>query len=168
MTENEQRNIFHNWLTDYRGLIFKIIRAYTDIEEDRDDLFQEVAIQLWRSIPNFQRRSAETTWIYRVGINTAIRWFKKEEKQRRTKEEAALDELLLSKEVQNDWRLDWLYDQIKKLNEVDRSICLLMLDDLSYKEMALIIGISETNLGVKIHRIKKYLTEQSKKTNHGI
>jgi RNA polymerase sigma-70 factor (ECF subfamily) len=63
-------------------------------------------------------------------------------------------------------RIDWLYDEISKLNEIDRSLCLLLLDDFSYRDMADILGVSESNVAIKIHRIKKYLIEQSKKSQH--
>ncbi|MDZ7716432.1 MAG: RNA polymerase sigma factor [Balneolaceae bacterium] len=170
MTEARQLEIFKNWLQQYKALLFKVVRAYAFSESGREDLFQEISIQVWRSIPNFRKESAVTTWIYRVALNTAIRWNQKEQKhQKRQQRLADYEHLLEKKEEKEDPRLDWLYEEISRLDEIDRSLCLLMLDGFSYREMSDILGISESNIGVKIHRIKKYLIEKSKEyDNHGI
>jgi len=161
MKYNDQQTIFKEWLDNHVALFFKIARAYSLNADDRDDLFQEISLQVWRSIPNFRQESAVTTWIYRVALNTALRW-KSNEQKRTDRHEEALP-ILQAETLQHDDRIDWLYDEIGKLNEIDRSLCLLLLDDFSYKEMADMLGISESNVAVKIHRIKKYLVEQSKR-----
>ena len=74
MNEGEQQQIFNTWLGQYKALLFKVVRAYAFTEFDRDDLFQEITIQVWHSIPKFRRESAVSTWLYRVSLNTAIRW----------------------------------------------------------------------------------------------
>ena len=164
MTVSEQENIFDQWLRDYKGLFFKVMRAYAFTEMDRDDLFQEIAIQSWHSIPSFKNESAPSTWLYRVAINTAIKWSQKEKKHRKANDTLeAVQYILRDTGPPMDERLAWLYEEIATLNEVDRSITLLLLEGLSYKEMATILGISESNVGVKINRIKKHLSEKSKK-----
>ncbi len=170
MTEREQKKIFNEWLHQYKPLLFKVVRAYAFLPSDQDDLFQDVALQVWRSIPNFRNESAVSTWLYRVALNTTFKWIRKEKKHSDGRQEFEhVEHLLEAKEDFVDERLDWLYKEISKLYELDRSITLLMLDGLSYKEMADIIGISESNIGVKIHRIKKHLISQSeKKEQHGI
>lgn len=163
MTAFEQQDIFKQWLDKYKALLFKIVRAYAFTNDDRDDLFQEISLQVWRSVPNFRGESAVTTWMYRIALNTALRWKSKEKKA--ITQDHDLDHpmvVLKSEPTVNDERIDWLYEQIGKLNEVDRSLCLMLLDDFSYKEMADLLGISQSNVAVKIHRIKKYLTEQSR------
>ena len=80
MKDKEQRCIFEDWLHKHKALLFKIVRAYAFAAEDRDDLFQEIAIQIWKSVPNFRNESAVTTWLYRIALNTAIRWKSKEKK----------------------------------------------------------------------------------------
>lgn len=163
MNEEEQHRVFDHWLEKYRALLFKVVRAYTYHARDRDDLFQEISLQVWRSIPNFRQESAETTWLYRVALNTALKWKGKEQKHVSGLEQVhEMHSVLQPGSGEEDERLSWLYDEIAQLNEVDRSLCLLLLDDFSYKEMAQILGISESNVAVKIHRIKKYLTERSK------
>lgn len=163
MTALERQDIFKQWLDNYKALLFKIVRAYAFTSEDRDDLFQEISLQVWRSVPNFRGESAVSTWLYRIALNTSLRW-KSNEKKAITKDQELDHPLVVLKSESNegDERIDWLYEQIGKLNEVDRSLCLMLLDDFSYKDMANILGISESNVAVKIHRIKKYLTEQSR------
>lgn len=170
MTESEHRNIFNEWLDQYKGLLFKIIRAYAFDQEDREDLFQEISIQVWKSIPNFKHQSAISTWIYRVSLNTALVWKRKTTRHKDGRQSvAAMENILHSGSEPKDERLEWLYSKISKLNEIDRSITLLMLDGFSYSDMAEILGISESNIGVKIYRIKKHLTSESKKiVQHGI
>ena len=169
MNENEQKHIFESWLSLYKGLLFKIVRAYTFTPMDQDDLFQEIIIQVWHSIPTFRQESSVPTWIYRISINTAIKWKGKERKHYQTETIDHIQYLLQENKLQVDERLVWLYEEIHKLNEIDRSIALLLLDGFSYKEMAAMLGISESNVGVKINRLKKQLITKSKKYDyHGI
>lgn len=162
MTEQKQQEIFDSWLSEYKAVLFKVIRAYAFTSSDQEDLFQEISVQVWRSVPNFREESSPITWIYRIALNTAIKWVRKEQKSIKSAHsiDSVSSHVLEIQPIKND-RLDWLYDQIAKLNEADRSITLLMLDGFSYKEMSGILGISETYVGVKINRIKKHLTEQS-------
>lgn len=170
MTEARQLEIFDNWLHQHKALLFKVVRAYAFSKESRQDLFQEISIQVWKSVPNFRKESAVTTWLYRVALNTAIRWNQKEKKhQNRQQDLADYEHLLEKKKEKTDPRLDWLYEEISRLDEIDRSLCLLMLDGFNYREMSDILGISESNVGVKIYRIKKYLIEKSEEYNdHGV
>jgi RNA polymerase sigma-70 factor, ECF subfamily len=166
----EQGYIFNQWIDQHKALIFKIVRAYGDTAMDHDDLFQEISIQVWRSIPAFRNESAVTTWIYRIAINTAICWVTREKKYRKTS--SAIDhvpDVLAQPHKPEDEQLTWLYKAIHDLDEIDRSLALLLLDGFSYKEMAVILGITVSNVGVKINRIKKQLIVQSKKiSDHGI
>jgi RNA polymerase sigma-70 factor (ECF subfamily) len=170
MSELEQNHIFEMWLRQYKALMFKVVRAYAVTPMDQDDLFQEIIIQVWHSIPTFRQQSSNTTWVYRIALNTALKWVTKERKHAIAHE--TLDNvqaILQETKVQLDERLTWLYEEIHKLDEIDRSVTLLMLDGFSYKEMATIVGISESNVGVKINRIKKQLITKSKQQDyHGI
>ena len=136
---------------------------------DQDDLFQEIAAQVWASIPSFRRESSAATWIYRVSINTAIKWVQKERKHPQAGGIDDVEYVLHDSGMPTDDRLAWLYEEIHQMNEIDRSIALLLLDGFSYKEMAAMLGITESNVGVKINRIKKQLIAKSKKYDyHGI
>lgn len=107
MTENEQRTIFENWLGQYKALLFKVIRSYAFTIMDQDDLFQEIIIQVWYSIPSFRNESSVTTWMYRIALNTAIKWVRKERKHSRAD---SLDyaEHLLQESQPADEQLAWL------------------------------------------------------------
>lgn len=170
MTTVEQKRIFDEWLHNHPGLFFKVVRAYAFSDTDRDDLFQEIAFRVWDSIPTFRGESAATTWIYRVALYAAIAWSQSERKHRDGQRPFdGVEHLLIATRPENDHRLTWLYDQIRQLSEVDRSVTLLLLDGYSYKEIAGLTGISESNVGVKIHRIKKHLTRQSEELEpHGV
>lgn len=170
MKETEQQNIFESWLKAHSALLFKVVRAYAFTKEDREDLFQNIAIQVWKSVPNFKQQSAVTTWLYRISLNTAIKWNKKERKHSDGRQSIdRMEHVLRENPAQKDERLAWLYEQIAQLNEIDRSLALLLLDGFAYKEMANVLGISESNVAVKIHRIKKHLVKQSqKRIHHGV
>jgi RNA polymerase sigma-70 factor (ECF subfamily) len=166
----EHKSVFDSWLNLHKGVLFKVVRAYAFTRHDQEDLFQELATQVWLSVPGFKGNSAASTWIYRVALNTAISWSRKELRHRNRNDSldgagAALE--LGSSDV--DPRLEWLYEQITQLGEIDRSLALLLLDGFSYQEMADALGISETNVGVRIHRIKAHLTKEStRESRHAI
>ena len=166
MNKNEQKHIFEGWLDRYKSMIFKIVKAYALSAADQNDLFQEVTIQLWHSIPTFRKESSVSTWIYRISLNTAIKWVRKEQKHYQAEPLDNIEFALIDSKPLIDERLLWLYEEIHQLDDIDRSIALLILDGFSYKEMAAILGITESNVGVKISRIKKYLTTKSKKYDH--
>ncbi|SNT24844.1 RNA polymerase sigma-70 factor, ECF subfamily [Ekhidna lutea] len=169
MKESEQRKIFNEWLDEHRALLFKVIRSYAFTTEDQNDLFQDVCMQVYRSVPNFKAASAVSTWLYRIALNTAIKWSTKERKHTDGHQEVEkMGNLLMAQNESSDERIGWLYDEIKKFNEIDRSLTLLLLDGFSYKEMSDMMGITESNIGVKIHRIKKQLTENSKQYEYGV
>lgn len=162
MNRNEQNEMLHRWLTRHKGLLLKVVRSYAMKPHDQDDLFQEITVRLWDSIPSIDNVTAETTWIYRVSLHAAINWSRKESKfQKRKRSLDGAEHLLVRPEEPPDPRLDWLYEQISMLDGLDRSLTLLMLEGLSYREIADTMGISVSNVGVKICRIKKHLSEIS-------
>ena len=170
MTEHRQNDVFNDWLKRHKAILFKVVRAYAFNLEDQEDLFQEIAVQIWRSVPKFRNDCAVTTWMYRIALNTALKWSGKERKHQDGRQDLSYTEHILTEQSGlKDERLDWLYEEIARLDEVDRSLCLLLLDGFSYKEMSKIVGISESYVGVRINRIKKHLTRKSEKTTqHGV
>lgn len=166
MTKNEQKQIFEDWLNKYKALVFKIVKAYALSDADQNDLFQEITIQLWHSIPTFRKESSSSTWIYRISLNTAIKWLTQEQKHYMAELLDNIEIVLQGSRPLIDGRLVWLYEEIHQLDEIDRSVALLILDGFSHKEVAAILGITESNVGVKINRIKKYLITKSKKYDH--
>lgn len=146
--------LLNRWLTEYRRLIYRVVMSSAASGAEQDDLFQEIAIALWRSTARFEGRSQETTWIYRVALNTAIS-FKRGAPQPPPTDQAEL--LPAETSVEQEQELDWLYRRLRELDPVDRSIVVLYLDGTSYADMASILGISESSVGVKINRVKQKL-----------
>ena len=159
MHDSERDRIFGEWLAGHKGILFKVVHAYAFEHADRQDLFQEVAVQVWRSVDAFRGDSSVPTWMYRVALNTTIAWTRKEGRHQRGKQPLEGMEGLLTTESSEgrDPRVEWLYQQIAQLKDVDRSVALLLLDGFSYKEIAAIVGLTESNVGVKINRIKSAL-----------
>ncbi|WP_270087481.1 RNA polymerase sigma factor [Sphingobacterium sp. SYP-B4668] len=140
-------------LHEHRGILHKICRLYRDSKEDREDLFQEITFQLWKSRQGFKNEAKASTWIYRIALNTAIATFRKKAHTiiyppvlPDTAEELPSDELAL--------RQERLFAALKQLNDGDKAIITLYLEDLSYQQIAHITGISENYVGVKLNRIK--------------
>jgi len=148
---------FLSLIDENQGIIHKISRMYCDSDLDREDLFQEILIQLWKSYTNFKGESKFSTWMYRVALNTAITFFRK---QKRSQNVDSLDKvchsLAADHKEEND-RVSLLYRAIATLNESDKALIMLHLDDYNYDEIADIVGISKTNVGVRLHRIKSKL-----------
>jgi RNA polymerase sigma-70 factor, ECF subfamily len=159
MHESERDRIFDTWLASHKVILFKVVHAYAFEHGDRQDLFQEIVFQVWRSVDAFRGESSVPTWMYRVALNTAIAWTRKQDRHQRGKQPLEVVEGLLtaSSSDERDPRVDWLYHQIGQLKDLDRSVALLLLDGFSYKEIAAIVGITESNVGVKINRIKSAL-----------
>jgi RNA polymerase sigma-70 factor (ECF subfamily) len=166
MDERKQKQIFDEWLSEHKGILFKIIRAYAFNPHDQEDLFQEISLQVWKSIPEFRGESKASTWIYRVALYTATVWVRKEKTRPPTQPLADVEHALSVTNRPRDERSEWLYQQIGQLEPIDRSVCLLLLDGFSYKEMADILGISTSNIGVKVYRIKQHLIQESKEVEH--
>jgi RNA polymerase sigma-70 factor (ECF subfamily) len=160
MRDSERERIFSVWLAGHKGILFKVVRAYAFKHADRQDLFQEVAIQVWRSVDAYRGDSSVPTWMYRIALNAAISWTRKHGRHQRGKQLLEIDGLLTEPAAEADPRVEWLYVQIAQLKDVDRSVALLMLDGFAYKDIAAIVGISEGNVAVKINRIKAALTAQ--------
>lgn len=162
MDESEQDSRFREWHRDHQGIILRIARATASNLADQEDLIQEISLQIWNSIPNYGGNCKASTWVYRVALNTAIGWGRKEKSQREKKQELAenLHFLKETSEPRNP-KLEWIYDQIRKLDPIDRSLMLLHLDGQSYQEIADILGISEKNVGVKLSRLRKTLTKKA-------
>ena len=151
---------FSKLIKDNQGLIIKVSRLYTHSVEDREDLFQEIVLQLWKSYDSFQGNSKITTWMYRVALNTAITLFRKKTKQPLT------DELqdfhgkdFVEDNGEKEQEIALLYKVIKMLPDVERAIVMMYLDDEPYKEIAETLGITEVNARVKMNRLKKTLKE---------
>ena len=156
----ERNRLWGEWIEAHKAIVFKVARAYGTTHADREDLFQEIVLQLWHSVPAFRGDAAVTTWIYRVALNTALAWNRREKKHDRERQDFESAAPLLIVPATRDPRLEWIYQRIGELDEVNRSLALLMLDGFSYREMAKILGLTESHVGVKINRIKSALANK--------
>ena len=148
---------------DHQNLIFKICYSYCSNSDNRKDLQQEILMQLWNSFTKFDGRVKLSTWIYRIALNTAISYYRNDSKH--SEKKVSIDASVISLSdfeyvPDQDQNIAILYEFIGNLNPMDKALILLYLDDNKYKDIAEILGISETNVATKISRIKKVLKEQ--------
>ena len=142
----------------YAPIIIKICRAYTDTQEDFEDYYQEVCLQIWKSRHNFRGQSEWSTWVYRLSLNVSMTLLKKKKSSPQyAGSEFIPEELTEDSKAFSDESLEQLFHAIRKLSEVDRGIILLYLEEKSYQEIADIMGTNPNNIGVKIKRIKERL-----------
>lgn len=142
-----------------QGIIHKVCNIYCDTEDDRNDLFQEIVVQLWRSYPTFRKESKVSTWMYRVALNTAITSFKKSKRRpdqnRLTYENFQIEDETYDTETEE--RIRSLHKAVNHLTGIEKSIVLLYLENKKYEEIAEITGITQNYVRVKMNRIKKKL-----------
>lgn len=150
---------FLSMLSSYQGIIHKVNLIYFKSELDKQDNFQEIVYQLWRSFPALKNRDKLASWIYSIAINTSISKIRKDSKLDFYE---SVPDLLVVEQHESDENMNYrkLIDELHKLNKIDKSIMLLYLENFSYEEIADIVGISASNVGVKIHRLKNQLQKQ--------
>lgn len=143
----------------YSGIIIKICRAYTDSQEDFEDYYQEVCLQIWRSRDKFRGDAKWSTWIYRLSLNICLTLIRKKKKnhQHFNSDYKVQSEAIEDEQTFSDESLNLLYDAIKQLTEIDRAVILLYLEEKPNKEIAEIIGTTPNNIGVRVNRIKERL-----------
>ena len=155
---------------EHRFLLYKVCRIYCFTEADRQDLFQEMVIQLWKSYPGFRGESKISTWLYRIALNTAISDLRK---QRRRPSTTSTDEMPpslpdMTWPGEEEQHLQQLYAAINRLSDVEKALVMLYLEDRSYEEMEEIMGINQNNLRVKMNRIREKLRKMTKEATYGI
>lgn len=149
---------FTGLIREHQGLLFKVASVYTNSTLDRDDLFQEIVYQLWKSFDSFRGESKITTWMYRVGMNTAISHLKKSKRSAVTLPlSAAIDLGVTALDDLQEERLKLLHQYIQQLNTLEKGLMLLLLEGKNYHEIAEITGLTSSNVGTRISRIKKKL-----------
>jgi len=161
--EQIDENKFVDLVDKNQNLIHKICRLYTNGEAEHKDLFQEITIQLWKAYPKFRGDSKFSTWMYRVGINTAITLYRKSKRRIRSYNFDEVSHKIPEDTTYNyieDQQLEAIYEAVKALNDVDKAIVFLYLEDKSYKEISETIGLTEINARVKMNRIKNKLKKQ--------
>jgi RNA polymerase sigma factor (sigma-70 family) len=161
-----QEKEFVELLNKHQNIIHKICNVYMDDQPDKEDLFQEITLQAWKAVGNFRGDAQFSTWLYRVALNTAITFFKKEKRQLTTSAEYLPD----TTEEQNpvEEQVQAMYKAIGNLSKIDKALVMLYLEDYSYKEMAEVLGMTVNNIGVKMNRVKTRLREETTKYYHPI
>ncbi|QDT72742.1 RNA polymerase sigma factor [Lacipirellula limnantheis] len=173
MVEDDRQALFLTWLDEHGSSVVKVARAYTLTGDECQDLAQEILLQAWRSAPSFAGKATAATWFYRVALHTAMNW-KRKDGPRRTRQQPLLDVQVVpadgacsTEQVQQRETVEQLYRAIHQLPKADAALVLLYLDELSYREMADVLGISESNVGVKLNRAKKALSALMNGESHG-
>ncbi len=144
-------------------ILIKVCNVYCRETEDREDLYQDILIQLWKSFPKFNHRAKVSTWIYRVALNTAISRYRKV--KRLPTKESITEHLVMHHLDSNNTKkeaVSSLHTAIESLTKVEKAIITLYLEELKYQEIAEIIGISVSNVGFKINKIKNKLRDKLK------
>jgi len=165
---------FKKIVDQYNGILYKIARSYTTEEADFQDLYQEILIQLWQSFERFKGESKISTWIYRVSLNTALTFQKKQKREISTNpidnasyKIAGGSGVGEEQVFQKEKKIELLYKCVNLLKKDDRAIILLHLEEKKYDEIAEIIGITVSHVGVKLMRIKKQLFQLLKEQGYG-
>lgn len=170
MQRKEER--FNLLVRENQHKIQKICKYYAPVNEDEKDIYQEILVNIWKSLENFRGEAQESTWIYRIALNTAMGFAGKEFRRMKIVldgGEKNLQNLISDDDTEVKLREDQLgllQNQLNQLSVIDKAIMSLVLEDLSMKEISDIIGITEPNVRVKIHRIKEILREQMKGGDH--
>ena len=156
-----KENEFIRIIKRNEGVIFKITTIYTDNKEDQQDLYQDIVYQLWKSFDSFRNESKFSTWMYRIALNTALTRIKK---TKRRGHSVAMDKVVLEQtehyDIEFEEQLKKLYTQIHRLDILEKGLMLLLLEGKKYKEIAEITGLSSSNVGTRISRIKNKLKTQ--------
>jgi RNA polymerase sigma-70 factor, ECF subfamily len=141
-----------------QGIIFKVCNLYCNNREDKEDLFQDILMNLWRAFPTYKQEAKISTWMYRIGLNIAITRLRKQAKRQPFEplhDEAF--EIISAEDNYLDEQSALMYQAIKQLSEIERAITMLYLENYSYKEISEVTGLSESNIGFKLNQIKSKL-----------
>jgi RNA polymerase sigma factor (sigma-70 family) len=159
MNKQEQLNIFNDIIEQHSDVFNKVARAYCSDDEDKQDLIQEIMLQIWLSLFKFNYQCKITTWVYRISLNVAISYYRKNTKN--THNHIELNDQIVENATddknETEIQLNLLNQFISELKDIDKAIMVLYLDDKSHNEIASILGINVSNVGIKIGRIKEKL-----------
>lgn len=159
MNEKKQRQHFQNIIEQHKGILYKVARAYCQNEDDRQDLIQEIMIQVWQSIHRYNNQFKISTWLYRISLNVAISFYRKN--TTRANKYTVLNEqtaqIPTEDKTENEQQLNLLEQFISELKEIEKALMILYLEDKNHTEIAEILGMSVSNVGTKIGRVKDKL-----------
>jgi RNA polymerase sigma-70 factor (ECF subfamily) len=153
----EEEKKFVNLINEHQGLIHKVCIMYENDREVRNDLFQEIVLQLWKSFPTFRGEAKISTWMYRIALNTAISGFRKETRKIVTEDLRDTHFNISEAGDESEENLQKLQWAIRQLNEIDRAMIMMALEEVPYEDIAETIGISQNNVRVRMNRIREKL-----------
>jgi RNA polymerase sigma-70 factor (ECF subfamily) len=155
----ELEHSFVELLEKHQNIVHKVCRLYTNNQDAHNDLFQEITIQLWKAYPKFRGDAKFSTWMYRVGLNTAITIYRKNKRRVKTQEFEAFQFKISDEDFDDteEQQLKLLYKAVHQLNDIEKALIFLYLEDKNYSEISETMGISEVNARVKMNRIKTKL-----------
>jgi len=167
MQKEDQKKIFQEFIDENKGILFKVAKTYCQDEEDRQDLIQEMMIQIWRSFHTYNNQFKMSTWLYRISLNVAISLYRKN--TIRNSHVISLREefpqIQENESSEKEQKLNLLEQFINELKEIDKALMLLYLEDKSHAEIAEILGLSVSNVGTKVARIKDKLKKRFSQQN---
>tara|TARA_R110002012_G_scaffold195875_5_gene364079 strand:+ start:1413 stop:1907 length:495 start_codon:yes stop_codon:yes gene_type:complete len=158
LTESEKKE-FVQLLEEHQNIVHKVCRLYTNNYDAHNDLFQEITIQLFKAFPKFRGDAKFSTWMYRVGLNTAITLYRKSKRRITTQEFDAVEFKISAEEYDDttEQQLKLMYQALQQLNDIDKALVFLYLEDKNYTEISETLGITEVNARVKMNRVKTKL-----------
>ena len=159
MATDQIQERFLELIQENAGIIHKVCHLYCHSAQDRQDLFQEITVQLWKAFPKFRNESKISTWMYRIALNTAISDFRKQQRRIITTSELPAESMELQEHniLEQKERLALLQEAVTHLSDIEKAILMLYLEENNYQEMEEVLGIGQANLRVKINRIKEKL-----------
>ncbi|MEM7384009.1 MAG: RNA polymerase sigma factor [Verrucomicrobiota bacterium] len=159
MNRREHESIFKRVLKEHGGIVLKVARSYASSPADVDDLMQEIWLAIWKSVPDFRGEAKLSTYLYRIALNRAISW-KRRVRTHSRKLEALAEEAECLPVAEDADRVSELYAAIRRLGEDERAVVLMHLDGYRYAEIGTALGISESNVGARLTRIRQKLSKE--------
>jgi len=163
MDSKEKAEVFLTVVQANKGIVYKVANSYCRDAEDRKDLIQEIVVQLWKSFDNYNDQYKYSTWIYRIALNVAISFYRKESRRKELSSPIPGDILYFDEShatAETEKNIGYLQQFIAELKELDKALMLLYLEEKSQREIADITGLTETNVSRRIGRIKKILKQK--------
>ncbi len=172
MPHEDLKALFESWLGAHGTAVLKVARTYACSTEDIQDLAQEILFQCWCSLPQFEGRAAASTWFYRIAINTALTWNRNNRRRKHLQKplfqigELSGPDQDIVQSIARKETLERLYAAIHRLSGTDAALVLLSLENLTYRQIANVLGISENNVGVKLNRAKRAIGQLMEGNSH--
>ena len=169
MNKSADKEKFIRILKENKRIIIKVIYSYCKDLEDRKDLEQEIVFQIWRSLKSYDERCKVSTWIYRIALNVAITHYRKESKRHKINSNPGESIFQIAEDDSSEeekHRQELLYHLINQFDPLNKAIIILYLEDKSYRDISELLGISETNVGTKLNRMKNQLKEHFSQLNN--